>query len=44
MGLDDSLIFHTRQIYTEVLYTPLLLVALLMLLWALPAARVTYVR
>jgi 4-amino-4-deoxy-L-arabinose transferase-like glycosyltransferase len=39
VGLDEALIFHTRQIYTEVLYTPLLLMALLVLLWALHAAR-----
>jgi 4-amino-4-deoxy-L-arabinose transferase-like glycosyltransferase len=35
VALDDSLIWHARGIYTEVLYTPLLLVALLALLWAL---------
>ena len=35
VGFDDSLIFHTRQMYTEVLYTPLLLVTLMVLLWAL---------
>jgi 4-amino-4-deoxy-L-arabinose transferase-like glycosyltransferase len=39
VGFDDALILHTRQIYTEVLYTLLLLVTLLGLLWALQAAR-----
>jgi 4-amino-4-deoxy-L-arabinose transferase-like glycosyltransferase len=37
--LNDSLIAHAGQIYTEILYTPLLLVALLTLLWALQAPR-----
>jgi 4-amino-4-deoxy-L-arabinose transferase-like glycosyltransferase len=39
VALDDSLIWHTRGIYTEILYTPLLLVALLALLWALQTPR-----
>ncbi len=39
VGFDDSLIFHTRQIYTEVLYTPLLLVTLMVLLQGLQTAR-----
>jgi 4-amino-4-deoxy-L-arabinose transferase-like glycosyltransferase len=39
VGFDDALIFHTRQMYTEVLYTPLLLVTLLMLLSGLQTAR-----
>src|SRR5262249_43482385 len=39
VGLDDALIDHARQIYTEVLYTPLLLVALLALLGAVQAPR-----
>jgi hypothetical protein len=39
VALDDLLIDHTRQIYTEILYTPLLLVVLLVLLWALQAPR-----
>jgi 4-amino-4-deoxy-L-arabinose transferase-like glycosyltransferase len=37
--LDDLLIEHAWQIYTEILYTPLLLVALLALLWAVQAPR-----
>lgn len=37
--LNDALLEHTRQIYTEILYTPLLLVALLALLWAVQAPR-----
>ena len=36
---DDLLIDHARYIYVEVLYTPLLQVALLALLWALQAPR-----
>src|SRR5262249_3840947 len=39
VGLNDALIEHARQIYTEVLYTPLLLGALLALLWAVQAPR-----
>jgi 4-amino-4-deoxy-L-arabinose transferase-like glycosyltransferase len=39
VALDDALIWHARGIYTEVLYTPLLLVALLALLWALQTPR-----
>jgi 4-amino-4-deoxy-L-arabinose transferase-like glycosyltransferase len=39
VAVDDSLIDHARYIYAEVLYTPLLLVALLALLWALQAPR-----
>jgi len=39
VALNDVLIEHTRQIYTEILYTPLLLVALLALLWAMQAPR-----
>ena len=39
VALDDSLIWHARGIYTEIVYTPLLLVALLALLWALQAPR-----
>lgn len=39
VALDDSMIDYARQIYTEVLYTPLLLVVLLVLLWALQAPR-----
>jgi 4-amino-4-deoxy-L-arabinose transferase-like glycosyltransferase len=39
VALDDSLIWHARGIFTEILYTPLLLVALLALLWALQAPR-----
>jgi len=39
VALDDSLIEHAGQIYTELLYTPLLLVALLALLWAVQAPR-----
>ncbi len=39
VALDDSLIWHARGIFTETLYTPLLLVALLALLWALQAPR-----
>jgi 4-amino-4-deoxy-L-arabinose transferase-like glycosyltransferase len=37
VALDDSLIWHARGIFTEILYTLLLLVALLALLWALQA-------
>jgi 4-amino-4-deoxy-L-arabinose transferase-like glycosyltransferase len=36
---DDALIEHTRRIYSEIVYTPLLLVALLALLWALQTPR-----
>jgi hypothetical protein len=39
VGFDDALIFHTRQMYTEVLYTPLLLITLMALLWGLRTAR-----
>ena len=39
VAFDDLLIDHARYIYAEVLYTPLLLVALLALLWALQAPR-----
>jgi 4-amino-4-deoxy-L-arabinose transferase-like glycosyltransferase len=39
VAVDDLLIDHARYIYAEVLYTPLLLVALLALLWALQAPR-----
>jgi 4-amino-4-deoxy-L-arabinose transferase-like glycosyltransferase len=39
VALDDRLIDHAGQIYTEALYTPLLLVALLALLRALQAPR-----
>jgi hypothetical protein len=35
VALDNSLIDHTGQIYAEILYTPLLLLSLLALLWAL---------
>jgi 4-amino-4-deoxy-L-arabinose transferase-like glycosyltransferase len=37
--LDDLLIDSAQQIYAEILYTPLLLVVLLVLLWALQAPR-----
>jgi 4-amino-4-deoxy-L-arabinose transferase-like glycosyltransferase len=37
VAINDPLIEHARQIYTEIVYTPLLLVALLVLLWALQA-------
>jgi len=37
--LNDALIDHARQMYTEILYTPLLLVALLALLWAVQVPR-----
>jgi hypothetical protein len=37
--LDDALIEHARQIYAEILYTPLLLVALLALLGAVQVPR-----
>src|SRR4030095_16633002 len=37
--LDDALIDQAWQIYTEILYTPLLLVVLLVLLWALQAPQ-----
>jgi hypothetical protein len=36
---DDALIEHTSLIYSEIVYTPLLLVALLALLWALQTPR-----
>src|SRR5262245_59681977 len=39
VALDDSLIWHARGIFTEILYTPLRLVALLALLWALQAPQ-----
>ncbi len=39
VALDDSLIDQAWQIYAEILYTPLLLVVLLVLLWALQAPR-----
>jgi 4-amino-4-deoxy-L-arabinose transferase-like glycosyltransferase len=39
VALDDSLIDAAEQIYTEILYTPLLLIVLLVLLWALRAPR-----
>jgi predicted membrane-bound mannosyltransferase len=39
IAVDDSLIDHARYIYAEVVYTPLLLLALLALLWALQAPR-----
>jgi hypothetical protein len=39
VALDDALIWHARGIFTEILYTPLLLVALLALLWALQTPR-----
>jgi len=39
VAVDDLLIDHARYIYAEILYTPLLLVALLALLWALQAPR-----
>jgi 4-amino-4-deoxy-L-arabinose transferase-like glycosyltransferase len=39
VALDDALIWHARGLYTEVVYTPLLLVALLALLWALQTPR-----
>jgi 4-amino-4-deoxy-L-arabinose transferase-like glycosyltransferase len=39
VALDDSLIWHARGIYTEIVYTPLLLVALLALFSALQAPR-----
>jgi Dolichyl-phosphate-mannose-protein mannosyltransferase len=39
VAFDDLLIDHARYIYAEILYTPLLLVALLVLLWALQAPR-----
>ncbi len=39
VAFDDLLIGQTAQIYSEVLYTPLLLGALLLLLWALRTAR-----
>src|SRR5882724_2223705 len=35
VAFDDALIYHARQIYSEVLYTPLFLATLLALLWAL---------
>jgi 4-amino-4-deoxy-L-arabinose transferase-like glycosyltransferase len=39
VAVDDLLIDQARYIYAEVVYTPLLLVALLALLWALQAPR-----
>jgi asparagine N-glycosylation enzyme membrane subunit Stt3 len=39
VALDESLIWHAGGIFTEILYTPLLLVALLALLWALQTPR-----
>ena len=39
VALDDPLLDHAQQIYAEILYTPLLLVVLLVLLWALQAPR-----
>jgi len=39
VAFDDLLIDHARYIYAEVLYTPLLLISLLALLWALQAPR-----
>jgi 4-amino-4-deoxy-L-arabinose transferase-like glycosyltransferase len=39
VALDDSLIGHARGIFTEIVYTPLLLVALLVLFWALQMPR-----
>jgi hypothetical protein len=39
VALDNSLIDHARMIYAEVLYTPLLLISLLALLWALKRPR-----
>src|SRR5215471_3469707 len=39
VAFDDLLIGQAAQIYSEILYTPLLVGALLLLLWALQAAR-----
>jgi hypothetical protein len=39
VAFDDALIEHAAYIYAEILYTPLFLVALLALLWALQAPR-----
>jgi hypothetical protein len=39
VAVDDLLIDQARYIYAEIVYTPLLLVALLALLWALQAPR-----
>ena len=39
VAFDDSLIEHARQIYSEIVYTPLLLVALLALIGALQTPR-----
>ena len=39
VALDSSLIDHAGQIYAEVLYTPLLLISLITLLWALETPR-----
>jgi 4-amino-4-deoxy-L-arabinose transferase-like glycosyltransferase len=39
VAFDGALIDHAPYIYAEILYTPLLLVALLALLWALQAPR-----
>ena len=39
VAVDDLLIDQARYIYAEILYTPLFLVALLALLWALQAPR-----
>ncbi|MEG4323386.1 MULTISPECIES: glycosyltransferase family 39 protein [unclassified Microcoleus] len=35
MAIDPSLIFHVRRLQTEILYTPLILLTVLGLLWAL---------
>lgn len=40
VAFDAPLIYHARQIYSEVLYTPLLLATLLALLWALQVPRI----
>jgi 4-amino-4-deoxy-L-arabinose transferase-like glycosyltransferase len=39
VACDDPLSAHARQMYTEIVFTPLLLVALLVLLWALRTPR-----
>jgi 4-amino-4-deoxy-L-arabinose transferase-like glycosyltransferase len=39
IAVDDLLIDHARYMYAEIVYTPLLLVAVLALLWALQAPR-----
>ncbi len=39
VAVDDLLIDHARYMYAEIVYTPLLLVALLALLWALQEPR-----